>query len=36
MSSFLWRTQVRAHEVDSQGIVNNAYYLTLIAKSHIG
>ncbi len=28
MSQFSWVSEVRAHEIDVQGIVNNAYYLT--------
>lgn len=28
MEIFSWNSEVRAHEIDVQGIVNNAYYLT--------
>lgn len=28
MSNFTWNSTVRAHEIDAQGIVNNAHYLS--------
>lgn len=28
MNSFSWKGDVRAHEIDAQGIVNNAHYLS--------
>lgn len=28
MNPFIWNNEVRAHEVDVQGIVNNAHYLS--------
>lgn len=28
MKPFVWKNEVRAHEVDVQGIVNNAHYLS--------
>lgn len=28
MEYFIWKGEVRAHEIDAQGIVNNAHYLS--------